>query len=174
MPGAFSEILLSHEYFPWQNNNGIEKIIICSFQTPAPIEVKYADVMCSFFVAQMKEWEEKLPPEVSDSDTFKELRTQAADFINTSIGRSSLELEQQYAADKTSLDFESSKMEDNKGEDPGEAEPQNSSESHSRSPESSTMRSGQKEVIEQFEPGVYVTLLQLQNGARVFRRVKFR
>ncbi|XP_021804640.1 E3 ubiquitin-protein ligase HERC2-like isoform X1 [Prunus avium] len=122
---------------------------------------------------QMKEWEEKLPPEVSDSDTFKELRTQAEDFINTSIGRPSLELEQQYAADKTSLDFESSKTEDNKGEDPGEAEPQNSSESHLRSPESSTIRSGQKEVIEQFEPGVYVTLLQLQNGARVFRRVKF-
>lgn len=30
------------------------------------------------------------------------------------------------------------------------------------------------EVIEQFEPGVYVTLVQLTNGTKIFKRVKFR
>lgn len=35
-------------------------------------------------------------------------------------------------------------------------------------------REGQKEVIEQFEPGVYVTLLQLTNGTKIFKRVRFR
>lgn len=33
---------------------------------------------------------------------------------------------------------------------------------------------GRKEVIEQFEPGVYVTLIQLGNGTKIFKRVKFR
>lgn len=33
---------------------------------------------------------------------------------------------------------------------------------------------GRKEVIEQFEPGVYVTLTTMENGAKVFKRVKFR
>ncbi|KAG9153285.1 hypothetical protein Leryth_024079 [Lithospermum erythrorhizon] len=32
---------------------------------------------------------------------------------------------------------------------------------------------GAKEVIEQFEPGVYVTLLQLTNGTKIFKRVRF-
>ncbi|XP_068665315.1 PH, RCC1 and FYVE domains-containing protein 1-like [Aristolochia californica] len=44
------------------------------------------------------------------------------------------------------------------------------------SPKSSTLKSstqGQVQVIEQFEPGVYVTLVQLRNGTRVFKRVRF-
>ncbi|CAN6677397.1 unnamed protein product [Malus baccata var. baccata] len=154
---------------------------------------------------QIRGWEDKIPPEIFDSDTFKALRTQAKDFMNMSIGSSSSELGQHYEADRTSLVVESSRMEDNRADDSAEAEPQNSSENRSRSPESSTLRTednraedfaeaepqnssenrlrspesstshrGQKEVIEQFEPGVYVTLLQQQNGTRIFRRVKFR
>ncbi|KAM0963278.1 hypothetical protein ACFX2J_022183 [Malus domestica] len=153
---------------------------------------------------QMRGWEDKIPPEIFDSDTFKALRTQAKDFMNMNIGSSSSELGQHYAADRTSLVVESSRMDDNRADDSAEAEPQNSSENRSRSPESSTLRTednraedfaeaepqnssenrlrspesstshrGQKEVIEQFEPGVYVTLLQQQNGTRIFRRVKF-
>ncbi|XP_059650863.1 PH, RCC1 and FYVE domains-containing protein 1-like [Cornus florida] len=49
---------------------------------------------------------------------------------------------------------------------------QQSTESGSRSPKS-TKNEGQREVIEQFEPGVYVTLLQLQNGTKIFKRVRF-
>ena len=49
-----------------------------------------------------------------------------------------------------------------------------SAEHGSISDESSTMRNGKKEVIEQFEPGVYVTVILLQNGTKIFKRVRFR
>lgn len=32
----------------------------------------------------------------------------------------------------------------------------------------------QKEIMEQFEPGVYVTVLLLPNGSKLFRRIRFR
>jgi len=42
-------------------------------------------------------------------------------------------------------------------------------------PQASTTRiEGARESIEQFEPGVYVTFIQLHNGTKVFRRVRFR
>ena len=33
---------------------------------------------------------------------------------------------------------------------------------------------GQREVTEQFEPGVYVTLIQLANGTKIYKGVRFR
>lgn len=33
---------------------------------------------------------------------------------------------------------------------------------------------GEVQLIEQFEPGVYVTLIQLRDGTKVFKRVRFR
>ncbi|KAK9724307.1 hypothetical protein RND81_05G062700 [Saponaria officinalis] len=36
-----------------------------------------------------------------------------------------------------------------------------------------TRSEGSRESIEQFEPGVYVTFVQLRNGSKVFRRVRF-
>ncbi|KAL6970574.1 hypothetical protein U1Q18_030270 [Sarracenia purpurea var. burkii] len=48
-----------------------------------------------------------------------------------------------------------------------------SNESGSRSPKSPNGE-GQREVTEQFEPGVYVTLVLLQNGTKMFKRVRFR
>lgn len=124
----------------------------------------------------MKEFADKFPPEVTENENFKSLHAQAEDFINTNSGKSSLELDQQCAADKSSLVVESSRIEENRVEDQVEsADPQTSSGSSTRSPESSKVRTeGQRELIEQFEPGVYVTLLQLPNGARVFKHVKFR
>ncbi|KAG5560348.1 hypothetical protein RHGRI_003597 [Rhododendron griersonianum] len=47
-----------------------------------------------------------------------------------------------------------------------------SNESATRSPKTPKTE-GQREVIEQFEPGVYVTLIQLQNGTKIFKRVRF-
>ncbi|KAL5711856.1 hypothetical protein ACHQM5_014086 [Ranunculus cassubicifolius] len=37
----------------------------------------------------------------------------------------------------------------------------------------SVRNDGQQQIIEQFEPGVYVTLVQLQNGTKLFKRVRF-
>ncbi|KAJ0971817.1 hypothetical protein J5N97_019776 [Dioscorea zingiberensis] len=45
-----------------------------------------------------------------------------------------------------------------------------------RSPEISSMNHGnvaEVQLVEQFEPGVYVTLVQLQNGTKIFKRVRF-
>lgn len=50
-------------------------------------------------------------------------------------------------------------------------------ENESRSPKTSSVRfnnEGGAYLTEQFVPGVYVTLLQLRNGTKVFKRVKFR
>lgn len=141
--------------------------------------MEYADIVSfcgSLFDVQMKEFAERLPHEVSDNNSFKSLLAEADEFINTSSGRSSLELGQLGAPDRPSLAHGSSKREDNRADDHVvSADTQSSSGSSSKLPESSTTQTeGQREVIEQFEPGVYVTLLQLPNGARAFRRVKFR
>lgn len=53
----------------------------------------------------------------------------------------------------------------------------NSRSRQSRSEESdneSCVGEETKEVVEQFEPGVYVTLVEFPNGTRKFKRVKFR
>ncbi|XP_022871405.1 protein BREVIS RADIX-like [Olea europaea var. sylvestris] len=42
----------------------------------------------------------------------------------------------------------------------------------SRTPEAARSE-GRKEVIEQFEPGVYVTLVQLVDGTKLFKRIRF-
>lgn len=50
-------------------------------------------------------------------------------------------------------------------------------ENDSRSPKTSAVRfsdEGGENLTEQFEPGVYVTLVQLPNGTKVFKRVRFR
>ncbi|KAH7858303.1 hypothetical protein Vadar_022169 [Vaccinium darrowii] len=47
-----------------------------------------------------------------------------------------------------------------------------SNESAARSPKSPKSE-GQREVIEQFQPSVYVTLVQLQNGSKIFNRIRF-
>ncbi|KAK4434531.1 PH, RCC1 and FYVE domains-containing protein 1 [Sesamum alatum] len=49
---------------------------------------------------------------------------------------------------------------------------QSSTESGSGTPPAAKLE-GQKEVIEQFEPGVYVTLVVLSNGTKIFKRVRF-
>ena len=151
---------------------------------------------------------EKLPPEVSDSETFKAIHSQVEDFLNTTATSNispslptSLESDQQYSLHKTPSINESSKMLDkriaridvarvtNLSQDGGNilqesirspssntraAVSLQSSENASRLPGSSTLRNGEKEVIEQFEPGVYVTVLLLPNGTKIFKRVRFR
>ncbi|KAH0452377.1 hypothetical protein IEQ34_019676 [Dendrobium chrysotoxum] len=57
-----------------------------------------------------------------------------------------------------------------------EAADRQSMESSSRSPRASkrTINSkGEVELMEQFEPGIYVTVLQLLDGTKLFKRVKF-
>ncbi|KAF7807081.1 PH, RCC1 and FYVE domains-containing protein 1-like isoform X1 [Senna tora] len=76
-----------------------------------------------------------------------------------------------------SQDGGNSTQESNKSaESSGEAAvPPQSSENGSQSPEDSTRpgRERESQVIEQFEPGVYVTLIVRPNGSKVFKRVRF-
>lgn len=56
-----------------------------------------------------------------------------------------------------------------------EVSPPQSKENSSRPPESyRPVREGETSIIEQFEHGVYVTLILLPNGIKVFKRVRFR
>ncbi|XWS53809.1 hypothetical protein CRYUN_Cryun10bG0032000 [Craigia yunnanensis] len=130
---------------------------------------------------QLKEITEKLPPEISESETFRAMHTQAEAFLNTH-GTSE-------ASSSPPASLESSHMQDQRVEDnvdaaatvpsndtgtSREAAPQQSSENESRSSEASAIRGGgEKEIIEQFEPGVYITYVHHRNGGKIFRRVRF-
>ncbi|XP_042487543.1 PH, RCC1 and FYVE domains-containing protein 1-like [Macadamia integrifolia] len=58
--------------------------------------------------------------------------------------------------------------------DNGETVPQQSTENGSRPPITSMVKNViETEVTELFEPGVYVTVIQLRNGTKVFKRVRF-
>lgn len=123
---------------------------------------------------QLKVITEKLPPEDSDNEILKSLNAQAVEFLDTPE-ISSLH----YTARVTNRYHEDGHISpDNdrpSASSTREDEAQPSSEDGSKSHESSTMKIDRgKEVVEQFEPGVYVTVVQLRNGTRIFRRVKFR
>ncbi|KAL5711863.1 hypothetical protein ACHQM5_014093 [Ranunculus cassubicifolius] len=64
---------------------------------------------------------------------------------------------------------EGAEVPDSSSHEVAESQPNNSE--FTRSP--SVRNDGQQQIIEQFEPGVYVTLVQLQNGTKLFKRVRF-
>lgn len=145
-----------------------------------------------FYLIQLKEMKEKLPPEISDSETFKAMNAQAESLLNNSGNEDSLPPElmtdRQYmlqksasvSASRNNRQYHS--MEHNvdgvSGQDTThnaygtrEAAPQSGESSSSRSLSRSE---GPKEVIEQFEPGVFVTLMSFPSGTKIFKRVRFR
>ncbi|CAN8324471.1 unnamed protein product [Cochlearia groenlandica] len=149
----------------------------------------------------LRELKEKLPPEVSKCEAFESMNSQAEAYLNASEEASetsetslpttttsqqdttlSSKTQQQQnieekplssngvidhqehstnIGDTTSQRSDSSRLQ-------GEA---NSSSSSSSS--SSPSKAGGKELIEQFEPGVYVTYVLHKNGGKIFRRVRF-
>ncbi|GAV60665.1 RCC1 domain-containing protein/FYVE domain-containing protein/BRX domain-containing protein/BRX_N domain-containing protein [Cephalotus follicularis] len=156
---------------------------------------------------QLKEITEKLPPEVSESETFKAMHTQGEAFLDTTETseiptslQARLESEQRNEPDGTPSVKEISNMQDHRHEDEtgatdqshdgGSILPDSNRSSYTNARESlpprnshhdsessdATMRrtEGEKESIEQFEPGVYVTFVQRPSGAKVFKRVRFR
>lgn len=150
----------------------------------------------------MKEITEKLP-EISEGETFKAMYEQAEAFLNMVETSKSSSLPTSQATNNltapnngstASFDDSSKRIGDNvdaarikdltqenvnnllesKRNSAREAVSQ-SAENGSRSPISSTpLTEGEKQVIEQFEPGVYVTLVVLSNGTKIFKRVRFR
>nr|XP_043627387.1 PH, RCC1 and FYVE domains-containing protein 1-like [Erigeron canadensis] len=201
-------------------------------------------------ISQLNELTEKLPPEISEDESFKALADKASDYINTygsdtssvvpivhsdkpeessssevirkkyhknedvdeankrtdniaepdkpteDVDEDSMPTEYIDEADKPTEDLEDYKPTEDVDE-AGETHPNDENvgiapEENNEPSSSNTMEAASeediedgsqmlkhpkseelKEVIEQFEPGVYVTLLQLSNGIKLFKRVRF-
>ncbi|MCD9559958.1 hypothetical protein HAX54_018337 [Datura stramonium] len=138
--------------------------------------------------SQLKEMTQELPPDISKSPAMKSILAQVESFLNT-FGNQAHEDNQpdvSYSHQKPTHrnTVSESVIKNNLWDAAGihetphnvdgtvrENHGQSTPESVSGSPKAP--REGQKEVIEQFEPGVYVTLLQLTNGSKIFKRVRF-
>ncbi|XP_058091699.1 PH, RCC1 and FYVE domains-containing protein 1-like isoform X2 [Magnolia sinica] len=143
---------------------------------------------------QLGEMTEKIPPEVYDIHNLSATHTQLEDLLKSSESRTleSSSLAADCSLDKSLLindrtdhcsdgggitDLPQNADEDRSSvSDAKEDMPNQKMENDSRSPRVSTVscgNEGEVQVIEQFEPGVYVTLIQRRNGTRAFKRVKF-
>ncbi|PPD95120.1 hypothetical protein GOBAR_DD07809 [Gossypium barbadense] len=123
-----------------------------SYATKESSKSNEAKKLVKSITDQLMEITEKLPPEVSDDETFKAIQTRAKTFLNQ------LETSETYLP----ASLESSPMEGN------------TDASKWRPSESSAIRDGsEKEITEQFEPGVYITYVYHNNGGKIFKRVRF-
>ncbi|XP_004492531.1 PH, RCC1 and FYVE domains-containing protein 1 [Cicer arietinum] len=158
-------------------------------------------------IVQLKEMSEQLPPEVLEGEKFRNMVTEAENFLQqnskseTSIIPSNLDSEQQSEAvsNKGSCKLNEQIIEENNNDSAAavnssqdignviqESNPSSSSntEATAAAPQSSendlrsshpsgSGREGEAQIIEQFEPGVYVTLVVKPSGIRSFKRVRF-
>ncbi|KAL6522756.1 hypothetical protein OROHE_016603 [Orobanche hederae] len=148
---------------------------------------------------QWKEITDKLPPELSESEYFKSMQAQVEYFLdklgaqafegnsifptevshdNQQIHQSDTTIVANHNEDHRIEDHvhDTSRNADGNPHDTSEASVSNvhgtSMENGSGTPRAASAE-GQREVIEQFEPGVYVTVVQLANGNKLFKRVRF-
>ncbi|CAA7028084.1 unnamed protein product [Microthlaspi erraticum] len=140
----------------------------------------------------LRQLKEKLPPEVSGCEAFESMNSQAEAYLNASEASETSLPTTSGTSQQDTTTLSANKQDQNIEEQPSSSngstmmshqEPSNIAEtsshpSSSRLPtESSTSspsKSGGKELIEQFEPGVYVTYVLHKNGGKIFRRVRFR
>ncbi|XP_050889022.1 PH, RCC1 and FYVE domains-containing protein 1 isoform X1 [Lathyrus oleraceus] len=151
---------------------------------------------------ELREVTEKLPPEIPGSEALKQIHTQARCILRENVEfdspfQSSFESEQQSAPNLSESDSESSNLQriEGNGEvsevvpsiDAGSVPQESnrsylsstgafppSSENSSRSADSHrTVQEGETSVIEQFEHGVYITVIVLSDGSKIFKRVRF-
>ncbi|KAE8703042.1 XB3 in, putative isoform 1 [Hibiscus syriacus] len=105
-------------------------------------------------IDELKELFEKLPSEVSETETFKAMNTQAEAFLST------------YGKPDASLP---ATIENQAAEGTTATVPSNDS----RSSREAAAQPSSGELTEQFEPGVYITYVNHQNGGKIFKRVRF-
>ncbi|XP_047951695.1 PH, RCC1 and FYVE domains-containing protein 1-like isoform X1 [Salvia hispanica] len=120
--------------------------------------------------AQMREIRNELPPEISENESYKNLHSEIEYLLETvrmqvSDDNSTFPAYQNYLGNTAVQD-----MSQTNGLAVSYAKATH--QSSSGTPEVAQME-GQKEVIEQFEPGVYVTVIQLANGTKIFKGVRF-
>ncbi|CAH9068759.1 unnamed protein product [Cuscuta epithymum] len=133
--------------------------------------------------AQLKEMTEKLPPDIAETVSLNSIQTQVESFLDNvqsqaSEERSSSTPTQEASSNQADVAGFSDTSNSVYGLPPQENNGSSNQGVNSQSvvggtgsPKVASM--GQREVIEQFEPGVYVTLLQLSNGTKIFKRVRF-
>lgn len=119
----------------------------------------------------MKEIRKKLPPEISEGDFFQNVHAEIESLLETirmlvSDDNSTFPAYQNHYVNSALRGELAVSSATTSTRQPG-------SENGSGTPEFARME-GQTEVTEQFEPGVYVTLIQLANGTRIYKGVRFR
>ncbi|PIA45387.1 hypothetical protein AQUCO_01700735v1 [Aquilegia coerulea] len=140
-----------------------------------------AKEILQFITTQLKDMSGKLPPEVYDSEDFKTMHTKLESFFGTeesdvsevysSLPKVCSKPEKLDMLDTSDTTVVADLPQSSRSQESGSHQ---SIEHGSGTPRDSTVRSeAQREVIEQFEPGVYITLVQLPNGTKMFKRVKF-
>ncbi|WOH01462.1 hypothetical protein DCAR_0520846 [Daucus carota subsp. sativus] len=140
---------------------------------------------------ELKAISENSPPEISESENFKSIQAKAESFLSTAATEASESIftslqnnvssqQSRHSKSASVSEFNVEKLDETEGaahESNGSSVSnkdggvQSSTGSGSKSKPAPA--DGRKEVIEQFEPGVYVTLIQLGNGTKIFKRVKF-
>ncbi|ANM66651.1 Regulator of chromosome condensation (RCC1) family protein [Arabidopsis thaliana] len=122
----------------------------------------------------LRELKEKLPPEVSRCEAFESMNSQAEAYLNASeasescLPTTSLGMGQRDPTPSTNTqDQNIEEKQSSNGGNMRSQEPSGTTEA------SSSSKGGGKELIEQFEPGVYVTYVLHKNGGKIFRRVRF-
>uniref|UniRef100_A0A7N0T794 Uncharacterized protein n=1 Tax=Kalanchoe fedtschenkoi TaxID=63787 RepID=A0A7N0T794_KALFE len=147
-----------------------------------------ANEVVKTITAQLKEMVDKLPPDVIESESFKSAFDQAVAFVSSMGDHKAPSFEEltsihtQWASEGSSQsDLVQSSgnnpINDNKSSnfDKIEAAPPPTSHNDANASGSSSTAKKEKltQVIEQFEPGVYVTLVLLSDGTKIFNRVRF-
>ncbi|ESQ56170.1 hypothetical protein EUTSA_v10026933mg, partial [Eutrema salsugineum] len=129
----------------------------------------------------LRELKEKLPPEVSGCEAFESMNSQAEAYLNASEASETTSLPTNLGMSQqdTTLSENTQEQSSSNGGTMISQEPSNITDTTSHPPDSrppteassSPSKSGGKELIEQFEPGVYVTYVLHKNGGKIFRRL---
>ncbi|XP_057785509.1 PH, RCC1 and FYVE domains-containing protein 1-like [Salvia miltiorrhiza] len=128
---------------------------------------------------KLKEIREKIPLEISESESFKLVQAQVESLLHISGALASEGISLRPPEPTRELNTKEhlivpQNIDEASIENNGSSVRVNQSrvEGGPGTPETASAKA-QREVIEQFEPGVYVTLLQLPNGNKFFKRIRF-
>ena len=122
----------------------------------------------------MKEIREEIPPEVSESDSFKVVQAQVEYLLHISGALASEGCSLRPPEPTRELKTQSIGEASIENNGSSVRNTQSRVEGGPGMPHETASARAQREVFEQFEPGVYVTLLQLPNGTKFFKRIRFR
>ncbi|CAN0890606.1 PH, RCC1 and FYVE domains-containing protein 1 [Linum grandiflorum] len=142
-----------------------------SFASAESSKLRIAREVVTSITDQLKEVRNQLPPEVEDTEALKAIDAQIESFLSAnepselpSSLDSDMKNEQANASEPKKAESHNGQInEENSGE----------SDTKIKLDSSSSRKDSQREIIEQFEPGVYVTFVQHPNGMKMFKRVRF-